>query len=128
MRNPRPRQAAADLGRPLYLQRQHAQLDVRLNPPGRPLEHRPHFQPGLFHAPEAGFDDPTAFVTKCDVLGRERVIVGDDHELAVELRRRLDLGGIKPRAACSVGCQVAAIAARGQQFAGRLRMIRLALA
>jgi hypothetical protein len=62
------------------------------------MEHRAHLKPGLFHSPEARFDDTATFISKCDVLGRQRVIIGDDDELAVELLRRLDLGGVEPGA------------------------------
>ena len=69
MGNPRPRKLTADLSRPLHLQRQDTKLDVRLDPTRRPVKHRPHLQTRLLHSPEAGFDDPPAFVAKRDVLG-----------------------------------------------------------
>src|SRR5208337_3149106 len=128
MRDPRPRQGAADLGGALHLQGEDAQPDMRLDPPRRPMEHRADLEPGLLHSPEARFDDPGAFVSKRHVLGGERVVIGDDDELAVEFLRRLDLLGIESRAAQIVGVEIAAVAARDQQRAGRLRMIRLALA
>src|SRR4051812_21914221 len=118
-----PRQAGADLDGALHLQGQHAQLDVRLDPPRCPMEHRPHLQPGLLHAPEAGLDDGAAFVGERHVLGGERFVVGDDHELAVELLRRLDLGCIELRPTVPIRAEVAAITARSHQRAGGLRMV-----
>src|SRR6516165_11416169 len=44
----------------------------------------------------AGFDDPGAFVAECHVFSGERVVIGDDDELAVELFGRFDLGRIEP--------------------------------
>ena len=61
LRDARPGLRAADLGGPLHLQRQHAELDVRLDSARRLMEHRPHLEPGLLHAAEAGLDDPAAF-------------------------------------------------------------------
>ncbi len=41
-------------------------------------------------------EDPGAFVAEDDVFGRQRVVIGDDDELVVELGGRPDLGGIEP--------------------------------
>jgi hypothetical protein len=92
------------------------------------MEHWPDLEPGLFHSPEARFDDPGAFVSKRHILGRERVVIGDDDELAVEFLRRPDPRGIEPRAVQVVRGEIAAVTAGGQQSAGGLRVIRLALA
>jgi hypothetical protein len=81
---------SADLGGTLYLQRQHAPLDVRLDPPRCSMKHRPHLKPGLFHAPEAGLDDGAAFVSQRHIFSGER-LVGNDYPLAVELQRRSPL-------------------------------------
>jgi hypothetical protein len=43
----------------------------------------------LVFASEAGFNDPGALVAECHVFGRERVVIGNDEELAVELVKRL---------------------------------------
>src|SRR3954469_3929023 len=118
MGDARPGQASADLGGALYLQRQHAQLDVRLDPPRRPMEHWPHLKPGLLHAPEAGLDDGAASVSKRHIFGGERLVVGDDHPLAVKLLRHLDLGWIELRPAMPVRTEVAPITARSHQRAG----------
>ncbi len=53
MGDPRPGQLTADLSCPLHLQRQHTELDVRLDPARRPVKHRPHLQARLLYPPEA---------------------------------------------------------------------------
>ena len=51
---------------------------------GHPVEHRADFEAGGFHLLEAAFDDPHAFVAKCDIGDREAIVIGGQHELAVE--------------------------------------------
>src|SRR3984885_9168074 len=82
------------------------------------MKHRPHLKPGLLHASEAGLDDPRTLVAERDILGGQRVIVADHHELVVELLRRLDLGRIQLRPTAPVSAE---IAAGGDQGAGRFR-------
>jgi len=91
------------------------------------MEHRADLEPGLFHPAEAGFDDPGAFVSERHIFGRKRVVIGDDDELAVEFLGGLDLRGIEPGTAEVVGAEIAAIASRRQQRAGRLGVMLLAL-
>jgi hypothetical protein len=83
----------------LHLKGEDAEFDIRLEPPRRPVEHRTHLEPGLFHSPEARLDDPGPFASKRHVLSRERIVIGDDEEPAIESLRRLDLRGIKLRTA-----------------------------
>ena len=92
---------------------------MRLDAARRPVKDRPQFEAGLLQPAEAGFDDPGALVAECDVLGRERVVIGDDDELAVELCGRLDLGRIEAGAAEVIGGKIAAVAreARSAQAA-----------
>ena len=65
----------------------------------------------MLHAAEAGLDDPGPFVSESQILGRQAVVDAGDHELAVERRRGLDLGGIEPGPAAPIGAQVAAMTA-----------------
>lgn len=125
MRNAGPGLGAAELGGALHLQGKNTELDVRLDAARRPVKDRPQFEASLLQPAEAGFDDPGALVAECDVLGRERVVIGDDNELAVELCGRLDLGRIEAGAAEVIGGKIAAVAARGQERTGRLGMIGL---
>ena len=92
MGNLSPRHATGDLRGALHLQRQHAELDVSLDPPRRPMEHRSNLKPGLLHPAKARFDDPAPFVAKRHILGGERLVVGDHHELTVEFCRGRNLG------------------------------------
>ena len=60
---------------------------------------RPDLEPGGLQLSEAVLDDPGTLVAERHVLGGEAVVVGGDHELAVEPLRRLDLGRVEPRPA-----------------------------
>jgi hypothetical protein len=77
-----------------------------LDPASRPMKHRPHLKPGLLHPSEAGFNDPSSFVAKRDILGRQRVVVADHHELAVELFCGFDLRCIQLRTTPPIRTQV----------------------
>src|SRR4051794_13763981 len=92
---PVPGQPGRDLGRTLDHQRQHAQPHVRGDPVRHPVEHRPHREPGRLHLPKAALDDPHALVAERDVGDRERVVVGGQDELAVQLLGSADLGLIQ---------------------------------
>lgn len=70
---------------------------------------------GPADAPEASVDDPGAFVSERDILGREGVVIGDDDEFAIEFLRRLDLCGIEPGTAQVIRGEITTLAARGQQ-------------
>lgn len=105
----------------------NTQLHVRLDPPRRPVEHRPHFMLALLHAAEAGLNDPSAFVSQGYVLGRQRIVVGDHHELVAELLSRLHLARIQLWPSASVGAEIAAVPARGYQPAGCLGVIDIPL-
>ena len=71
-------------------------------------EHRPDAEPGGLQLAEAGLDDPHALVAERDVGGRERVVVGGQHELAVEALRRLDLGRVDPGPALVIEREIGA--------------------
>jgi hypothetical protein len=51
------------------------------------VKHRPDREPGGFHLAKAALDDPHALVAKGDVGDRERVVIGGQDELAIEMLR-----------------------------------------
>src|SRR5690349_509555 len=71
------------------------------------------------------FDDPHALVAERDVGDRERVVVGGQDELAVQLLGSADLGLIQVGPAVVILAQVGAEALGGEQPAGGLGVVRL---
>src|ERR1700722_2415452 len=57
---------------------------------------------------------PGAFVSQRHIFRRERIVIGNDDELAIEFLGGLDLSSIEPRAAEIIRGEIAAVAARGQ--------------
>ena len=123
MSEARPRAAGAQLGGTLDLQREDAELHVRDDAAWRPVVDRADREAGPLQLAKAGLDDPGAFVAERRVLGREAVVVGGDHELAVEPLRGLYLGRIEPGPATGVGGEVASEASRGEEVTGGSGMI-----
>ena len=55
------------------------------------MKHRPDLEPGGLHCLEAVLDNPHAFVAESDVGDRERVIIGCQDELAIQMLGSFDL-------------------------------------
>jgi hypothetical protein len=92
---------------PRQEQTQHREADVGMDPVGHPVIDRPEadaalqFPPALFHREEV-------FVPQSHVLGRERIVIGGDHErpefataaLDVHPSRNFKPGGFLALALC----------------------------
>ena len=86
-----PRLAAGDLGHPLNLQGQYADLDMGFDSSRGPMVHRCHLDLRSLERAEAAFDDHQAFVAAGGVFQADRVVVGLDDPFAVIF------GGIRHR-------------------------------
>jgi hypothetical protein len=87
------------------------------------VEHRPDPEPGGLHLAKAGLDDPHAFVAESDVGGGERIVVGGEDELAIELLGPMDFVTIDERPTLVIEREIRAEALGGDQPASRLGMI-----
>jgi len=66
----------------------------------------PTSEPGRLHPAKTGFDDPDALVAQRDIGDRQRVVVGGEDELAVEMLGALDLVPVEIGPAVVVPAQI----------------------
>src|SRR3954452_1540618 len=97
------------------------EVEIRYAIPLSPASERVPF----CHLRKDYLDDPHALVAERDVGDRERVVVGGQDELAVQLLGPADLGLIQVRPAVVILAQVGAEPLGGEQPTGGLGMIRM---
>ena len=120
-----PRSATSDLGYPLKLQGQYADLDMGFDTSRDPVVHRRHFDLAVLEGSEAAFDDHKTLVAASGVLQTDSVVVGLDDPFAVIF------GGIRHRAAVDMqlaafgSSQIAFEAAGSEHIDGPLGLSRM---
>jgi hypothetical protein len=73
--DPWPGTAGTDLGESLKQKREHTHFHIGLNPPGQPVIHRGHLDPGPLERPEASLDDHQPLVTTGGVFETDGIII-----------------------------------------------------
>ena len=121
-----PRLAPGDLGYPLNLQGQDADLDMGSDPSRGPVVHRCHLDLGPLERAEAAFHDHQSLRSRRGgVFQADSVVVGLDDPFAV------DIGGIRHRSPVDTkltafrGSQIAFEAAGSEQVDGPLGIGRM---